>query len=1112
MISIQEAIEQYRLVSTPTELAIYKDKQRPTLSSEIYSKLTEFEKELFNPEWNQSCSTIIKSNKLKEGQQITIQNLYNIIINPSNKNIPKNTRSLIYSSYNGERPVGNNAYMIWNGFQIIDMDIKDRAISEYIKPLLFKRLCKYNWFVGIVFSSSGKGLHIYTKIRNTGSAEDDLKKRKLLFQVNFRHKYSFVYLSLLKILDNKELTKDDNTKLLINKDIIIHWLDMAMFKPAQGAYIPYDDNPLFSTNFFEDYIYVNFDNIEGLGDPDVNWVTYPDLLEVFNKYDYFIDENKTEVKVTEASEPIIDRGFKIHYKHYDRWRLANTLVKLYGIQKAQNYLRRICSDKVSTREIQGDCRTAATHDKPVDQWAINQLNRYHGFNIKTESDKEEKPIDVDDIVNSINEIKNPLSFTQAKHTTEFLIKQNEYLGTHYKKILKECDKYRITLLEAGPGMGKTEMVKMLVDKGFKVLLIMPFTSTLIAKIDNVKNWKAYYGNRKPNLVNSPGIAMTIDKFTKISPIDIIDAEFDYIFIDESHLLFQSEYRNVMFKAVDSIRNNDMKVILMSGTPMGETEFFPDLLHLIVRKEDSRIKEFNTYITGKPIDNMCHICNSMADDIIKGRHILFPSNRGTLAAEQFEGLIGYFLERKGFDRKPVVNYYKKSNVGEQFMDDINFDKSVKNTDVLICSTYLSVGVDILDKYDFVVYFNNIWMPQEVEQFANRLRSHDLYIKLFISNKDTDGNTIDISNYKPCNFGIIKDEIKDIHSLVRTCNAMIERSPQEYRNNPVVKSIISNNAFIKYNEIENKYYLDETSYKMVMFERRYREFVQQLPVLIKGMQTYGYRTNISKLGEYKGDINEEFIKSNDIDNLLKQIRNQYKTLRTKAVDELLDQITEDRLDIYKSTMQGEYKIVKGNEFKEEIINGENTMIVKNIEIFEKVIPVFTAFNYYGYSIDTIKDIFEYCRNKGSHYSFAKIIRIKRLANIIHSQKMDNLDISIKDYIAESYKFANQGNCLKDEYNNFILAEAMKYARKDSTKEIDITHSPLTIEKLEKCLDDIFKCLFEVKRSKKNTVTIEPVLFKWNTKEDDYKDLLSNISNLDDLLGLEVTSKSLKISKDS
>ena len=80
-----------------------------------------------------------------------------------------------------------------------------------------------------------------------------------------------------------------------------------------------------------------------------------------------------------------------------------------------------------------------------------------------------------------------------------------------------------------------------------------------------------------------------------------------------------------------------------------------------------------------------------------------------------------------------------------MDDINFEKSIKNTNILLCSTFLSVGVDILDRYNFSIYFADIMLPQEVEQFANRLRSNDLFIYMFVAKNDAQGNSRQINKY-------------------------------------------------------------------------------------------------------------------------------------------------------------------------------------------------------------------------------------------------------------------------------------------------------------------------------------------------------------------------------
>ena len=98
---------------------------------------------------------------------------------------------------------------------------------------------------------------------------------------------------------------------------------------------------------------------------------------------------------------------------------------------------------------------------------------------------------------------------------------------------------------------------------------------------------------------------------------------------------------------------------MSGTPSGETVFFPDIVHLKVIKEDVRKKEFNVFLVENPNDLFYHMCKSMANDIANGIRILFPTNKGTLFSEQIKAAVQYFLEHEHFMFDEVrLKYYKK----------------------------------------------------------------------------------------------------------------------------------------------------------------------------------------------------------------------------------------------------------------------------------------------------------------------------------------------------------------------------------------------------------------------------------------------------------------------
>lgn len=1072
-VSLEKTLEAYRAKHVPVELTWKQHFVNETFSSDSAIELSPSEKESYVKRLIECNITIFDSIRQTKGGHIcTLLDLLKTILSENNKSIQKINRKVIYSTSTGERPVGKNAFDLWNGFQVIDMDIKDGEMAQKLKKVLFEHLKKYNWFVGVALSSSGKGLHVYTKIQVSQNERKDDRTKKIAYLTNFRHKYSFVYLVCINAAQELGFTKDD----------LLKWMDLAMFKPQQGAFIGYDPEPLFSTHFFEDFLYINFDNVEDMGHPDVDWVSYPDLKSIFKRWEWF-EEDDTEdvnVEVKDAPELEFNTHAPVHYKHFERWRLANTLVKLYGQEKGYMYLRMICSG-VNNKELQSDCITASRHNKPVDVWAVNRLNTQHGFKIKLNITKEEE--NVQELCETIDNIENPTLLRESPNTKEYHIKSNEYLGNIKWQILKDCG--MITLIEAGAGVGKTEMVKSLVKDGKRIMMVMPFTSTIKSKVENVEGWQYVYGNKKIRLDSGDSIALTVDKFSRLNLLELKESGFDYIFLDESHLLFQSEYRPVMPKVIEMIRNTQVPIIMMSGTPVGETVFFDDIVHLKVIKEETRKKEFHVVITEKPEDNFNHMVNCMAKDIVNGKRILFPTNKGTLYKTKLEAQLVNILDAKyGYKKKIIVNYYKKSNVGESFMDDVNIEKTVKKTTVLLCSNYLSVGVDILDRYDFNIYFNDIWMPQEIEQFANRLRSHDLYINLFVNKFDKDGNSLGITSFKPLNMKYSDEEKKFYKSVIDLCNGMLARNPIEFKYNSLISNFILSNKFIEYNELENKYYVNDIAYKTIYFERKYREYVQQLPVMTRGMKSYGYLYSSEDLGAYRASKEDmlaiQAVKTSAIAGI--------KAQQTIYAEELMDLITEDRLTLYRDVIAGRYEKIKADRWEEDPINRK--IYVKDMEIFDKIVPFFVSMSKLYEPCD-IKEIFNFCRNSNGTFNFAAIERMKMLINMVYNSKIKRLDLPIQRFMEKTYEFAEKKTCKKTDIDKYVNKFAFEYMKAESADlKTAIYLSELVSEQVKKSFMTLFKCLVNVsKPDKKGIVTISPIKLMWTTREEKESETYKN-----------------------
>ena len=318
---------------------------------------------------------VIKTIYEKSGMIWNWFDIYNLMADKSYQNVEKTMRKVVYSTSGTSRPVGELSYAYWNGLQIIDIDIKNEELAEKLKYILFDELKNYYYFLECCKSASKKSLHIWTKITPISIKP---KNKKIEYLCNFRHKYSYIYIVLLKYAAKLGYTKDD----------IFKFLDMAMAKPQQGIFISSDDKALLNTNFRDTRLDVNFENAFHSGVSSINWISHPDLKDIFHKLDWFAEDTNSQninLEVSNISN-INDRDINKskgsqHYKHAQRWQLANTLTSIYGKDKALEIMLEICKNTPKA-ELLGDVKTASIHNKPISIWAVKELNSVHGFNIQ----------------------------------------------------------------------------------------------------------------------------------------------------------------------------------------------------------------------------------------------------------------------------------------------------------------------------------------------------------------------------------------------------------------------------------------------------------------------------------------------------------------------------------------------------------------------------------------------------------------------------------------------------------------------------------------------------------------------------------------------------------
>lgn len=1067
--AMTDIYEQFRCMSKEYEAFNEEDTDQEIYSSVNFKECSKEEQDRYLDSVLSMVSCLITNSIYdKVGIVQSWKDIWMLTQDPIYKNVEKASRKVVFSVSSNNRPIGEKSFSMWNGIQIIDIDIKNKKIANELKLKIFEDLNKYHWFLGVAKSASGKSLHVWTKITPISYTDEN---KKIEYLCNFRHKYSYLYIVLTKYMKEIGYTKDD----------IFDWLDMAMAKPQQGIFITSDSKALLSTNFIDLRLDANFETAFDTGLESIDWISHPDLKNIFAKLEWFNTENnqKKSVDITAVSD-INDvdpsKCIRRHYKHAQRWQLANTLTSLYGYDKALQYMVAIC-DGTDYKELKGDVKTASIHDKPVSVWAIKQLNKYHGFNIKIEDDNIYKEEQKSLTANREDEkiFKSPTDVLNDKddNLVKLHLNKDQYLSDLKDDILKNLN--HITLLEAGAGYGKTEMIKAFKAK---TLLILPFTSTIKAKVETssvTSDWLYYYGNKKPSLedlLSNKSMSMTIDKFSRLNVMELDTAGFEYIVLDESHLIFTSSYRDVMAPTIQRLANCKAKIIMMTGTPTGEMLFFPGIKHIKVEKDDYREKSFELNMCPTKVEQMIEMAHSMAKDIKDGKKILYPTNKGNLWYEQLTGLVQQYLDDMKFGRQINCFYYKKSNYGEESMDLINFDKSIGNNDIVFCTTYLSVGVDICDKFSFSVYFNEQWIPQDIEQFANRLRNNNLYLKMFLPKKDSVGMPINYYYTQPLDLSLNQGDLLLARDLIKTCNDMIERNNEESKYNPFIQSLLSTNKYLKYDENQCKYFIDETTYKLSVFEDRYASYMKQLPMMIEGLQYYGYVTNVI---DHEKEISEDRLEF--IEDYLKSCRHMRFNQVTVETLDFLDHVNDGNIDLYRELISGNYNIFKDDEYRE--MREDNNLYVKDIEIMERNVPIVLSL-YKNYNIDTIKDIYKYCIDKKQNrINFSKLNRIRKFVSIEQSRRKRRLDFPILRFVKDAQKWADDTmKCTREEIDEWLKEYACKYA--NSVKDV-VVEDKAYLEKIYDLTCNLWKIIIDQSKPKNGIITIRPFEMLWDTKQE-------------------------------
>lgn len=776
------------------------------------------------------------------------------ITNPNLQYVSKEDRQQIYSTYDGTRPFSTEYYK-WNGLQVFDIDLKEWNGNIYLlKKRLFEQLSDYHWFLWIAISASSKGIHIYTKVTPPHHVYSNLSENdslcKYWHQINYASKVNIIY-SILK-----------NTGLFAYTDFNeydeLKYLDNVVRRITAGVRLTYDNDILVNENFVDLPVSVGLQTfVFKNGKSDILRKIESTIEEIQpvvvsnSAPDDMCEIDLSKYKFTDSINQITPLD-KHAINYISRYNVCNTLASLYGkdgISIAHELLRSKECGNVS--EINSFYSCALSNKKGASKLGLEILKKA-GIIKQIKSDIKEYADNK--FKNTIRKaIEKACINDNTKATIE--LKPNQYLSDASDYLLDSHNggftNSKINVLLSPPGSGKTNMLLTMAKQGKRILLVEPFISVIKNKVETdsklMKIFDVFYGEKRlDQLEYGVNAITTFDKFS-ICNYEKVSRMFDYICIDESHLLFTSSYRiEATSSAVRKIKelfyisNNDpfaAKIILMTGTETGDSYFFGDIANVITVTKPSLEKQLEFLICDDSLDAVTRLSYHAYKLIEDGYRLLIPTNKGEIYSHKLIGMVNHLL-----GREVKFGYYKRSNIEQDICRLINEHNTVGDYEIIFCSNYLSVGVDIIDKLKFASLYFGPFSGYEIEQFNARIRRTGIRSVYCIQTETNDGTTNDLLLEEP-NL-VLKITDTDIEHFKD--DKEIAKSKQEFiaQYDPVLHKIVTPgfsylNGAIRFNKEE---------YELISFETKFLETMVHPVKVARELSKYGYQISVSN--EYDG----------------------------------------------------------------------------------------------------------------------------------------------------------------------------------------------------------------------------------------------------------------------
>lgn len=846
-----------------------------------------------------------------------------------------------YTTCTGIRPLKNDITQ-WNGGLVLDVDIRkalfarlgldaeDTHQGRYTSVLrefrkqLHANLCRYHWYLWTTFSATLGGVHIRTKsdIAIVDRAFDEYLSSEaagtptsndryaLLYNINALCKYVVCYDELLRAarVFNEAYGLGDDLEWVAGA------VDASCLKISQGMCVAYDPELALNPNFKDAPLYLDLYDSRL---PDDSPFLRIESIRTFLKRANPLCGNPAASKVPRTSAaPQSEMGnidsdcdldfaaFRQAEARYERspegrnalyWRVVTYLYKEFtgADAEATVALCRKLFDPQSRHslehEIRATVQSVAKSDYKVSS-SIRSLmtqvlctNRWQAM---------------------IREDERPFELTFEPQNT-YELQPDEYVGRYIHEILGRITPGQSMILVSGTGTGKTEGVMALAMDELhtggnlfsnvkytgthaKMLIIEPFKSIVMSKFRKYEpHVHLIYGTHEDDPKSDVCIAI-IDKVIKSVDLGTFARpRFDYIVIDESHLLTISEYRRKCGLLLDYLCSQriNSKIIYMTGTPVFERRFLPEDTVCVrltkAAQHPKRVNIFTQYV--RPLTVMRR---AIAEEIRCGRKVIC-----VLRSKSHQAGIVQAAEEI-LRRKVRWDVFYSDAAETPLARNIVERKTLGDTELAFVTSVFSVGVDLEGEENAVMYTYQELNGVAVDQYANRLRRVPIEFNMY-------GRYLQ-KDYRPLK-SFERDMSKvDDDILLARLNSGAEQARAARR---ILEH--ADMPYIVYDEEIGRYAINSTLYDMHRYYRAWEGWSAQWQVCAEYLRKMGYEVDIDPKREAQAAADPKSSKQ------ISQEKTQRRNERYDRFMKIWNEYRDDLRKLYEDIAQTDYAVQQGIE---------------------------------------------------------------------------------------------------------------------------------------------------------------------------------------------------------